>query len=262
LASSNFKVLHKERAILIEEKDGRTRKVLIVCDLHIGFEEKFKISGVSIGTQIYRMASELRGIIEKHKVDELVIDGDVKSSIDRISSSEWENVPKFLMRMQSTCKVSIVPGNHDGGLEHLIPEGVKILDSNGVLISRNLVIHGYTRPLMKFSESERIILGHVHPVFQKRGSPLSGTQVWVFAKVRRNQVFREILPEHQNEALELVFMPAFNSDLALAGFAYEAAKQERKIAPILRDMQEVLDAAVVTLDGDIIGDASILPDVL
>jgi uncharacterized protein len=269
-------ILYKHRAVLIDDlgdrntKGRRSKRFLVISDLHIGFEEKFRAGGVSLEPQIKGMIREISEIVERFKVTDLLVNGDVKSGVDRILHSEWENVPKFFETMLSICRVSVVPGNHDGGLAHLLPAGVELLDSNGTLISGNLIMHGHTRPSPKFSDCKRLFIGHVHPIYQKRGSPLSGQPVWVFFKAQRSQIFKTIPNEPSGNAnpgqgtdeLAITVMPSFNLELIVAGYAADAAKQERKIAPLLRDLKNTREAMVTTLDGDLIGDQSLLPNVL
>ncbi len=264
------RVLYRNRAIVLFEKENKEqeekrKKYLVVGDLHIGFEEKFRGSGISIEPRIDKMVNELSELIEKEKITDLLINGDVKSGTDHITRSEWENVPKFFERMTSLCHVSLIPGNHDGGISHLTPPNVSLLDSNGVLISNVLILHGHTRPLAKFQGCKQIIMGHVHPIFQKRGSPLSGQPVWVLLRVKRSSIFKDALSSDEDEKgddLEIILMPSFNLELVVSGFALEAARAERKIAPLLRDLRDVSEAMITTLDGDLIGDASLLPNII
>jgi uncharacterized protein len=268
------RVLYKHRAVLISEdfeSDVSTRrtprKYLVVSDLHIGFEEKFRGAGVALEPQIKAMLTEITQLIEDHKITDVLVAGDVKSGVDRILPSEWDNVPKFFDSILARCRASVIPGNHDGGLKHILPAGVELLDINGTLVGGNLILHGHTRPLRKFSNCKRIFMGHLHPIFQKRGSPLSGQPVWVFLKPIRAQVFgsnSNIVPGSGEESttVSITVIPSFNLELIVAGYAADAAKQERKVAPILRDLRTTTEAMVMTLDGDLIGDQSILPRVL
>jgi uncharacterized protein len=264
-----LRTLFGRRAILLEleasEFDGNgaiaLRRYIVVTDLHIGFEEKFKSSGVRIEANPDAMLSELEEIIGQNAATNLVIAGDVKSGIDRILKSEWETVPKFFSKLSKKCHVTIVPGNHDGGLDHLVPEEVQLADINGLLISDSLILHGHTRPLMKFKDCRRILMGHVHPIFQRKGSPLSGSPVWAFLKIRRKTLFRELL-EDADPLVEVILMPSFNLDLASTGYVFEEASRERRISPIVRELRTAEEAVVVTLSGEIIGDQSILPSVL
>jgi putative SbcD/Mre11-related phosphoesterase len=259
----SLKVLYRNRAIVLSEKK-QAKKYLIVGDLHIGFEEKFRGTGISIEPRIDKMTNELSDLIEKQKITDLLINGDVKSGTDRITRSEWENVPKFFERMSNLCRVSVVPGNHDGGISHLMPPNVSVFDSNGVLISNILILHGHTRPLAKFQDCKQIIMGHVHPIFQKRGSPLSGQPVWVLLRVKRSQIFMGAVPSDSGEKndLEIILMPSFNLELVVSGFEIDAARAERRNVPLLRELKEVTEAMITTVDGDLIGDSSLLPNII
>jgi len=266
--------LYSKRTVILEDEGAARnsknqletkKKYGIVTDLHIGFEERFKGSGVRIQTSAREMLEELESVVEENKLTDLVIAGDVKSGIDRILQSEWETVPKFLSSLSKKCRVEIVPGNHDGGLSNLVPENVQLEDVNGILISDSLIIHGHTRPLVKFGQCNRILMGHVHPIFQKRGSPLSGMPVWAFLKVKRKSIFPELLLAEgieENPLLEVVLIPSFNLELASSGYAFETARAERRLSPIVKELKTAEEALVITLTGEVIGDESMLSNVL
>ena len=255
-----LKPLFEKRAALLEpEGEREAGRYLVVSDLHIGFEEKFQ--GARLKPNVEGMINELEIMIDDTSATDLVIAGDVKSGTDRILQSEWENVPRFLSRLSKKCKVSIVPGNHDGGLVNLAPDFVKLEDMNGLLIYDTLVLHGHTRPLLKYKDARRLVMGHVHPIFQRRGNPLSGQPVWAFLKLPKKAIFSEILPEDK-EQIEVVLLPSFNLELASSGYASESSRAERRVSPIVRQLREAGDAVVVTLSGEVIGDSNILSSVL
>ncbi|MHB1908061.1 MAG: metallophosphoesterase [Nitrososphaerales archaeon] len=254
-----IKILYNRRALILESKTEAS--TLVVSDLHIGFEEKFRASGVNLKPDIDSLVNEINSILDEYSIRSLLINGDVKSGTDRISSYEWENVPKFFEKISSNCKIALIPGNHDGGIEHLIPQRVELLNSSGTIIQGNLVMHGHTNPLPKFSNCERLIIGHVHPIFQKSGSPLSGQPLWIFLQVPRKDVFKEALTENPKD-LELIIMPSFNPGLVTSGVALDSARQERKIAPILRHLKQVEKGMIFTIDGELIGDETMIDHAL
>ncbi len=262
----NLKILYDKRAIIIDDpiQHEDTRRFLIVTDLHIGFEDKFKLAGIRLEAPIDRLATEIGNLVKSTRATDLILNGDVKSSINRISRSEWENVPKFFQKLPEGCKITVVKGNHDVGLNELVPPNVEIIDNDGLLISDNLIIHGHTKPLFKFKEARRLIIGHAHPIYQEKGNPLSGRPVWVLLKVPKSYVFGEILNSIRDSesSFEIIVMPSFNLDLTVAGYAQETARDERRNAPILRQLKAVREAMVVTLDGELIGDSSILSKIL
>ncbi len=185
-----------------------------------------------------------------------MIAGDVKSGIDRIMQSEWENVPKLLGRISKKCHVTIVPGNHDGGLQNLVPDSVQIADINGIMIEDTLIIHGHTRPLPKFKDCNRILMGHVHPIYQKRGSPLSGMPVWAFVRVTKKSLFQEIISD--DSLVEVIVIPSFNLDLVVSGYISDEIRDERRVSPIVRELKSAQEAIITTLNGEVIGDSSLL----
>lgn len=262
-----LRALYDKRAVLLEAENsdhlatGRMNRYLVVGDLHIGFEERFRGSGARIRPDIDTMASQLDEIVDEQRPSDLIINGDVKAGIERILESEWENVPKFLSRFTGKCRVSVVPGNHDGGLVNLLPEGVRLLNVNGSLIFNTLVMHGHTRPLIKYKECRRIVMGHIHPIFRRKGSPLSGHPVWAFLKVPKKSIFEGLL-EEDDSLVEIVLMPSFNLELFSTGYALEKEWVERRTAPLARSLRDATEAVVLTLGGEVIGDASLLGNIL
>jgi uncharacterized protein len=260
-----IKTLFEQRAVVLEPGpvEGEILPpgpTLVISDLHIGFEEKFKSSGINIEPNINKMATELETIIDENHMDALIIAGDVKSGIDRIMQSEWENVPKFLNRIAKKCHVTIVPGNHDGGLQNLLPDSVQLADINGVVIEDTLIIHGHTRPLSKFKDCSRVLMGHVHPIFQKRGNPLSGSPVWAFVRVSKKALFQDIIGS-DDEMVDVIVMPSFNSDLTVSGYFGQEISAERRQSPIVRELRLAPEAIITTLNAEVIGDAALLPSV-
>ena len=260
-----IRTLYEKRAILLESDSKQNKnRYLVITDIHIGFEEKFRGSGVRILPSIERMVLELESLIDEHRVTDLIVNGDVKSGIDRILESEWENVPRFFSRLSKKCSVSVVPGNHDGGLSNLLPDGVSLEDINGKLIEDTLILHGHTNPLIKFKDCKRLIIGHVHPIFQRKSSPLSGQPVWAFLKISKKLVFREILDEDfdKDALFEVVVMPSFNTELFSEGYTVEGERKERKDSSLVNRLKQSEDAVIITLKGEVIGDKAILPSVL
>jgi uncharacterized protein len=261
--SLKIKTLFEQRAVLLEPGSSPdtlpSGPTLVVSDLHIGFEEKFRSSGINISSNVAKLAEELEAIIDENSVDTLVIAGDVKSGIDRIMQSEWENVPKLLNRLVKKCHITIVPGNHDGGLQNLLPDSIQLADINGILIEDTLVIHGHTRPLTKFKDCKRLLMGHVHPIFQKRGNPLTGLPVWAFVRLSRKALFQEIISSDEDALVEVIVLPSFNSDLTVSGYFGEEINAERRQSPIVRELRKAPEAIITTLNAEVIGDASLLP---
>ena len=228
-------------------------RYLVVSDLHIGFESTFAVNDIYIEptTVVEETSNEIISIAESEKADSLILLGDVKSGISSISKIEWQSVPRFF---EITKKINtiLIPGNHDGNIQHLLPDNVKVTSSSGIVLGDTLLTHGHTLPSENLSHINKIVMGHVHPVFFKEGSVLDGQRVWVSLKAEKNRLFPSLKGE-----LEILIMPTFNK------YFYASRKKYKKsISPILEHIKDFKSAKIVTLDGAIIGNESMLESVI
>ena len=108
------KIIPSKPVLILEGQ----RRSLIVSDLHIGFENNLETNGIFIGknTTTDETIKELESIIDSEKADSLILLGDVKSSIKSIAKSEWDDVPKFLKKMNDRINTILIPGNHDANI--------------------------------------------------------------------------------------------------------------------------------------------------
>jgi uncharacterized protein len=226
-------------------------KNLIISDLHIGFESKFASNEIFIGknTTTDETIIEIKAIIDSVKADSLILLGDVKSSIKSISKTEWEDVPKFFKKMQERVNIILIPGNHDAKIQKLIPDEVSLVSPLGMVIENILLTHGHTMPSENFSHVDKIIMGHVHPVFFQKDSVLNGQRVWVSIKTEKQQIF----PSASGQ-IEIIILPSYNKYF----YATEKKFYKKSISPILEKIKKVKEAKILTLDGTIIGDESII----
>jgi putative SbcD/Mre11-related phosphoesterase len=228
---------------------------LIISDLHIGFESKLASNEIFIGknTTTDETINEIESIIDSVKADSLILLGDVKSSIKSISKTEWNDVPRFFKKMKDKIDTVLIPGNHDANIQKLVPDGVSLISSAGMVVENILLTHGHTMPSENFSHVDKIIMGHVHPVFFQEGSVLNGQRVWVSIKTEKQQIF----PSASGE-LEIIIIPSFNKYF----YATKKKYYKKSISPILEKIKKYSSAKIVTLDGTIIGDESIINQIL
>ncbi|MBI4258278.1 MAG: metallophosphoesterase [Thaumarchaeota archaeon] len=249
-----IRLLHPHPALLLTEQD---RRYLVTTDLHIGFEGMFAASGINIESNTNQMTQELTELIHNHRPDRLIILGDVKHSIENITTQEWREVPKFFETILKHVPITVTPGNHDGALTPLLPRPVKQASKYGLLVGETGLLHGHTQPSKRLAKAKRIIIGHLHPTYSRRGSPLSGAQVWLLAKAKKKQIFPTA---SEAEQIEIYVTPSFNRELSHAGFT---AHRGRIISPIIRrTLPTIQEAAILTLKGDIIGNAEAIPHVI
>ena len=244
---------------IIQSKPAMTirgqKKSLVVTDIHIGFESSLAANEIFIGknSTIHNTISEIIELVRSERPDSVVLLGDIKSSISTITRQEWDDVPLFFESILEQCDVILVPGNHDANIQQLVPDGVSMIGSTGMVEEDTLLTHGHTMPSENFSHVNQIIMGHVHPVFFEEDSVLNGQRVWVSLRADKQDVF----PGRSGQ-LEITIMPSFNKYF----FAAHKKRYRRSISPIIERIRHVRSARIATLDGTIIGDESILGQVI
>lgn len=245
------KIISGKPALLIEGK----RKYLVVTDLHIGFENSFSSNEISVGknTTINETIDELSEIIEVQNPDSVILLGDVKSSIKNISKIEWNDVPLFFEKIKKRCDIILIPGNHDANIQRLVPDGISLISSAGMSDDSILYTHGHTMPSENFAHVKKIVMGHIHPVFFQKESIINGERVWISIKADKGQIF----PSESGE-IEIIVIPSFNKYF----YATNKKKYKKSISPIIEKIKKVSSARIVTLDGTIIGDETVLDQVL
>jgi hypothetical protein len=246
---SKTRIVQSHPALILED----TIRYLVVTDLHIGFENTLAANNIYVEPTVIvqETLSDLRTIIKSEKPDSLILLGDIKSGIDSISKIEWQAVPVFF-EIAKEIDTILVPGNHDGNIQRLLPENVRVASSSGIIIGDTLLTHGHTFPSENISHVNKIIMGHVHPVFFREGSVLDGQRVWVSLKTEKRNIF----PSLQGE-IEIIVVPTFNK------YFYAGHKKYKKsISPIIERVKEAISAKIVTLDGSIIGNESLLENVI
>lgn len=230
------------------------KKSLVITDLHLGFESKLALNNVFLGKNktVTEITKEIELIIKKTKPDSLILLGDVKSGINSITKTEWETVPVFFENITKLIDTILVPGNHDAGIEKLIPNEITLAGSKGIIIDNILLTHGHTMPSENFSQINTIVMGHIHPVFFEKESLINGERVWVSIISDKQKIF----PSKSGE-LELIILPSFNRYF----YATQKKFYKKSISPIIEKM-DVMQAKIVTLDGTIIGNEQLLSAVI
>lgn len=243
--------LHPHAALLLEDD----RRYIAVSDLHIGLEAELLAKGVSMPSVAPGMVDELLRLVEQERADGVVLLGDIKHTVSSISKQEWDEIPAFLKQLAAKADVYLVPGNHDGNIRHLLPASVNAVSAKGMTLGDTLLVHGHSMPSDVRSNVSRIVMGHVHPVFVRKGSVVHGQRVWIYMQAQKEALFAS-----GEGAVEIVVVPSFNPHLYATGEHYR-----KSISPIItRVMQgEAVEKCIVaTLDGSIVGDIDVLQNIL
>ncbi len=244
------RLVQSQPALVLEDK----KRYLVVTDLHIGFESSLVANDIHVEPKdlVNELVRNLEDIIESQKPDSLVLLGDVKASVESISKIEWNAVPMFF-EIGKKIETIVIPGNHDGNIQKLVPDWVTVSSSSGLVIDDVLLTHGHVMPSENLSHVNKIVMGHVHPVYFQEGSVLDGQRVWVSIKTDKKNIFSSTSGQ-----LEVIIIPSFNK------YFYATFKRQhrRSISPILESIKNSVSAKIVTLDGSIIGNEVMISSVL
>ena len=245
------RIIPSKPALILEGE----KKNLIVTDIHIGFENSMASNQIFVGknSTINESIQELSQIIDSEKPDSVILLGDIKSSIKNISRNEWDEVPLFFKKIREKCDVILIPGNHDANIQKLVPDNISMISSIGMVEENVLLTHGHTMPSENFSHVDKIIMGHVHPVFFQEDSVMNGQRVWVSIKTEKENIF----PNKSGE-IEIIIIPSFNKYF----YATHRKQYKKSISPIINKIKEISKAKIITLDGTIIGNESNIKQVI
>ncbi len=276
--STLLKPVSPYAALIIE---NNSEKSLVIADIHLGWEATLSDEGVHIPSQTTKLLKRLEHIISLEKPDCLIVLGDVKHTIEKIELEEWRDIPVFFekLRKKVPC-IKVVPGNHDGNIEVLLPEGIDLVSQKGIIIGSVGLFHGHTWPDIKMLGCETLVIGHIHPtiVFKDPIGFRIINQVWVRAPCDRTILTRSMLRHYRikfkkgenPEAVlkfkfsieprvkNLLIMPSFND--FLGGRAINRSTIARDaifrdfLGPILRSGSVIFDESeIYLLDGTFIG---------
>jgi len=186
---------------------GGKAQALVVADIHLGIERELFDSGVVLPSQTSEAYDRLSALIEKSKAKRLVILGDLKHNVPATSRQEYREVPGFLAELASLCPVTVFPGNHDGGLADLIPEGVQLGSSKGGTLGGVGLVHGHTWPSRTVMKCKAVVIGHNHPTFVfKDGLEVRvGEPCWLRVPLRPGALEKR----YPGADPEIIVMPSF-----------------------------------------------------
>lgn len=263
-------------ALLLQEE---SKKTLVVADLHIGWEAALAEKGIHVPSQTPKILTKMLHLIKSCGPTGLIFLGDVKHAVARVKTEEWRDVPDFFETLgEKVPDIQIVPGNHDGNLMALLPTGVDVLPTKGVVVGDVGLFHGHAWPAPELLECQTLIMGHVHPVVAFRG-PLGfriRRQVWVKTRCDTARLARSLLKylgikvganpvgllekkfDVEVRAKTFFIMPSFNDFLGGQTINTKSvgkgARSRGFIGPILRSKSVDIDGAeLFLLDSTFIG---------
>ncbi len=248
---------------------------LVVADIHSGIEERLNRKGSRVSGITCAMREQLVSLISETGPSRLVVLGDAKEEIIGIS----EATMKFYGELSKLVPLTIVKGNHDGGLERLESEGLKVKEeeilfehrqgkaANGKTLATKQVsfglCHGHAWPSEKLMGCDFLVIAHQHAQVElaekkRRKSRLHEgayiyshwEQAWLVAEPDPKKLL--VKYPRANKGIRLVIVPSFNP-LVGAGKAGSGTG----LGPILKNnIFKLKHAKAYRLDGTCLGKLS------
>lgn len=241
--------LLNEPALIVEN----TKKTLVIADVHLGIEWELYHRGFSIPSQVEKRKKRICDYIEKVSPDRIVLLGDIKHNVPRTSWQEKKEVPEFLRTIAALAPVDIVPGNHDGDIDTLIPENVTVHEMRGFVLDGVGYFHGHTWPGAELLSASHIVMSHNHPTIRFT-DPLGhavSEEVWI-----RTHFIEKAIMEYYGDIVwndpEVIIMPAFNE--LCGGIPFNESIHEELLGPVFAHHAiELEKATAYLLDGTNLG---------
>ncbi|MHA2200231.1 MAG: metallophosphoesterase [Candidatus Thorarchaeota archaeon] len=250
----------------------------MISDIHLGFEESIsEEKGVEFPPQHPIILQRIEELVKKHNPSHLYIIGDVKHAIFTGSYYNWEDVPEFMDQLTNVIETTIIPGNHDGDLEALLPRSISLTDVRGIVLGPKEesvgLLHGHTWPSYEVLDAKMIVMGHNHPSirrFRDASAPDIGRSsrrrfggiipVVVQSKLDKNCARQNmgILENPDDSECIMVTLPSFNELFAGMPINYSSSDFH---GPLFQNKcVNLKDSEVYSVDGLFLGTVEWLRD--
>ena len=166
---------------------------LLIADTHIGIEVDLARRGVRVVSQVDKLAGSVVEWGEELGATWLIVLGDVKHEYSTVEIVARE-IRRFVdIIRRGFNRVTLVVGNHDGGLQELAKDlGVEVVGSRGFVVEvggrRTLLLHGHAKPEREHVESvDVIVMGHHHPSVSLRDNVGYVARVPALVKIKTDK---------------------------------------------------------------------------
>ena len=210
-------------------------KILVVADLHLGYEESIMERGIFLPREQFSIIKkELERILKKiGRVNEIVILGDLKHNFSGVLGQEWKEGLELIEFLAEKCgKIVLVRGNHDT----ILPSGMKnkIEMRNFYVKGENVFVHGdkYFAEVLD-RKIKKIFLGHKHPAITLR-------------KGVKSEKYKCFLVGRW-KGREIIILPSFfplvegSGDYNNQNLAYKFNLKKFRVYAVVPDSTEVLE---------------------
>jgi metallophosphoesterase superfamily enzyme len=270
-----MEIVYEDRGMILR---GQSVSALLISDLHLGYEEEILHErGVQFPSQHHDQMERIRALVMKFDVSMLYIIGDVKHAIMTDRPYNWEILPEFMQNLANIVRTVVIPGNHDGDLEALLPRSIELADVRGVIIGqgseRASLVHGHAWPGPDLLDSPMIVEGHSHPSASRYHTISSATPgreyrrrfagsvpVVLHSQLNKNCVRRNLgmLEIPDDGYAKLVTLPSFNR--ILSGIAVNSPSAKLQGPFFDNSCADFVESEVFSIDGLYLGTVGWLRD--
>jgi putative SbcD/Mre11-related phosphoesterase len=263
-----MELIFEDRGMVVRRDDI---SVLLISDLHLGFEEVIsEEKGVHFPLQHVNILERIEALVEKYDVQMLYVIGDVKHTIMTDIQYNWEILPNFMSDLSDVVRTVVIPGNHDGDLEPLLPRNVEVVDVHGIVIGKGeervSLIHGHAWPSPNLLDSSLFVAGHSHPSVSRFHSVTSAgigrdnrrryagsVPVILHSKLSKECIRQNLgmLEIPSDEYARLITLPSFNR--IVTGIAINSPKSKLQGPFFDNSCADFLESEVFSIDGLYLG---------
>jgi len=236
--------------------DCGNERVLVLADYHAGIEVALRYDGVEVRSRAADRRERVRRLLARTAADRVLFLGDLANAIGRPDSEEREELEALLSGLTARVPVTIVKGNHDGGIGEVVggldTDGVNVIDGPGTRIGAVGFAHGHTWPARAVVGAETVCVAHEHPTVRLEDD-VGGRRVeraWLRGRLDPGPFVEHCgEPSVGSAGAEFVIFPAFNE---LVGGTWVNVDGQGFLSPFLPD--GLADGEVYLLDGTRLGD--------
>jgi uncharacterized protein len=247
--------------VLSATVDGVSSRWLVASELHVGFESDLARSGAFLKSQTPAMIERLLRLRREKDCQNLLLLGDVKNRVGGVSRQERRDVPALFDALAAFERVVVARGNHDVGLEGLLPRArfghVEVAPASGVVLEFDEgavgALHGHAWPKPALMAADLLLVGHTHAaawVVDEEGR--AGLE-WAWARGRVSPT-RAGARYGRIKGPRVIVFPPFNPLLGGA-----AVNREGLLGPMGR-LVDRRKLELVLLDGRRVGTAGARPE--
>ena len=233
--------------------DCGEERALVLADYHAGLETALRRDGVEVRSRAADRRERTRRLLVRTEADRVVFLGDLANAIGSPGREEREELGDLLSALTARVPVTVVKGNHDGGVEEVVDDlgvdDVTVADGPGMRIGTVGFAHGHTWPSREVLSAGTVCVAHEHPAVRLEDE-VGGRRVeraWL-----RGRLDPAPFVEHHGEVEidgDLVVFPAFNE---LTGGTWINVPGQGFLSPFLPE--GLADGEAYLLDGTRLGD--------